>query len=98
MLNLPNFVVLLLTGVAEIAKEHHLAGQQHDNLCGPYWVSILLRSHGYSVTPEAIAASVAPFASRRSADMVTKGGTPGRITVSFRLPQVLVMQALRFTV
>jgi len=86
MLNLPNFVVLLLPGVAEIAKEHHLAGQQHDNLCGPYWVSILLRSHGYSVTPEAIAASVGSVLP--AGDPLTwlpKGGTP-RQDYSFPLP------------
>ena len=27
-------------------QEHRLAGQQQDNLCGPYWAAIFLRAYG----------------------------------------------------
>ncbi|MBV8886340.1 MAG: hypothetical protein JO235_20430 [Chroococcidiopsidaceae cyanobacterium CP_BM_RX_35] len=33
---------------ALLEQEHHLAGQQPDNLCGPYWAAILLRAHGFT--------------------------------------------------
>ena len=50
-----NFSVRLLPGFERIVSEHRLAGQQPDNLCGPYWVAILLRSHGIPLTPEQVA-------------------------------------------
>lgn len=34
----------MLPGALRVAREHRLAGQQHDNLCGPYWVGTLLRA------------------------------------------------------
>jgi len=49
------FSIRLLPGVSHISQEHQQAGQQPDNLCGPYWVAILLRSYGISVSPEHIA-------------------------------------------
>ncbi len=57
MLQHSEFSVQRLPGMSEIAKEHQLAGQQQDNLCGPYWAAILLRSRGFSVSPEQIARS-----------------------------------------
>ncbi|PSB31834.1 hypothetical protein C7B82_06315 [Stenomitos frigidus ULC18] len=51
-----NFSVQLLPGMIQLAKAHQLAGQQHDNLCGPYWVAMLLRSRGFhQLTPEQVA-------------------------------------------
>jgi hypothetical protein len=42
--------------MVELAGVHHLAGQQHDNLCGPYWIALLLRSRGFhQLTPEQVA-------------------------------------------
>jgi len=49
--------VQLLPGLSAIAQEHQRAGQQQDNLCGPYWAAILLRSRGFAVSPEQIARS-----------------------------------------
>jgi hypothetical protein len=49
------FTVHVLPGLPEIAASQQIAGQQPDNLCGPYWVSVLLRSRGISVTPETVA-------------------------------------------
>jgi hypothetical protein len=53
----PDFSVHLLPGLSDLAKERQLAGQQQDNLCGPYWASILLKSQGFSISPEQIARS-----------------------------------------
>lgn len=41
MLN-PSLSLHLLPGVPGLLAAHRRAGQQHDNLCGPYWVSLLL--------------------------------------------------------
>jgi hypothetical protein len=42
--------------MVQLADVHRLAGQQHDNLCGPYWIALLLRSRGFhQLTPEAVA-------------------------------------------
>lgn len=54
-MNYQSLPIQLLPGISKILDEHEQAGQQPDNLCGPYWVSILLRSHGVFVTPEEIA-------------------------------------------
>jgi hypothetical protein len=49
-------VIQLLSGADRLAKEHQLSGQQPDNLCGPYWVAMFLRSCGFpSLTPEQVA-------------------------------------------
>jgi hypothetical protein len=50
-----NFSVRLLPGFSRITLEHRLAGQQPDNLCGPYWIALLLRSHGITLSSEQIA-------------------------------------------
>lgn len=43
----------LLPGSEDVAAVHRSAGAQPDNLCGPYWVALLLRSAGVgSPTPE----------------------------------------------
>ena len=55
MIDLSCFAVQLLPGFLPIAQAHRQAGQQPDNLCAPYWGSILLRSQGFDTTPEAIA-------------------------------------------
>jgi hypothetical protein len=34
-----------LPGALPLAKAHQCAGQQQDNMCGPYWVSLLLATH-----------------------------------------------------
>jgi hypothetical protein len=45
----------LLPGALQVAKAHQRAGQQHDNLCGPYWVSTLLDTYtGIKVDPTQI--------------------------------------------
>ena len=44
-----------LPGSERIASVHRGAGAQMDNLCGPYWASILLRAHGWAVTQEDVA-------------------------------------------
>lgn len=56
MMGQTDFSVRLLPGMVELANAHRLAGQQHDNLCGPYWVALLLRSRGFhQLTPEQVA-------------------------------------------
>lgn len=51
-----DFLVQLLPGMVKLASGHRLAGQQHDNLCGPYWIAMLLRSRGFhQLTPEQVA-------------------------------------------
>ena len=55
MIDLSGFAVQLLPGFLPIVQAHRRAGQQPDNLCAPYWASILLRSQGFDATPEAIA-------------------------------------------
>lgn len=57
MLRHSEFSVQLLPEMSDFAREHQLAGQQQDNLCSPYWAAILLRSRGFSVSPEQIARS-----------------------------------------
>lgn len=39
-------MVRLLPGAHRVAREHRLAGQQLDNLCGAYWGATLLRTFG----------------------------------------------------
>jgi len=50
-----HIAVHLLPGMGRIVPIHQQAGQQPDNLCGPYWVAMLLRSHHILVTPEQVA-------------------------------------------
>ncbi|KAM3090074.1 DUF6885 family protein [Phormidesmis sp. 146-35] len=51
------FSIELLPGMSQAVSERQLAGQQQDNLCGPYWASLLLRSRRFSISPAAIARS-----------------------------------------
>lgn len=51
----PTFSLTLLSGAAQLAEHHTQAGQQPDNLCGPYWAAVFLRSQGFEVSPEQIA-------------------------------------------
>ncbi|MGJ3245454.1 MAG: DUF6885 family protein [Elainellaceae cyanobacterium] len=47
--------VVLLSGSQAIQSEHHRAGQQPDNLCGPYWAAVLLRAIAHvNTTPSEI--------------------------------------------
>ena len=56
MVRQAQFSVEVLPGMMQLADRHRLAGQQHDNLCGPYWVAMLLRSRGFhQLTPEQVA-------------------------------------------
>lgn len=47
--------IQLLLSMGALSQEHQRSGQQPDNLCGPYWVGILLRQAGVEVTAEQIA-------------------------------------------
>lgn len=49
------FTVRFLAGALRIASAHRQAGQQHDNLCGPYWAAVLLQAQAIATTPEQIA-------------------------------------------
>jgi hypothetical protein len=69
--------VQLLPEMTRIAEAHHLAGQQHDNLCGAYWAAIFLRSRGFSYTPEQVAqlaGTVLPIGDPLTC--IPKGATP----------------------
>lgn len=51
-----NFSFELLPGSDRLTPVHRLAGQQQDNLCGPYWVAQLLKAFGGAdLSPEAVA-------------------------------------------
>ncbi len=50
-----HFSIQLLPGVLRLAPVHQQAGQQPDNLCGPYWAAMLLRSRGFTVNVEQVA-------------------------------------------
>lgn len=54
-MNYQSLPIQLLPGIPQVMPEHNQAGQQPDNLCGPFWVAILLRSQGIITTPEQIA-------------------------------------------
>lgn len=47
--------ITLLPGADRIARLHRRAGAQLDNLCGPYWASILLNVVGVGATQEDVA-------------------------------------------
>jgi len=49
------FSLNLLPYILPIVNEHQQSGQQLDNLCGPYWVAIFLRSRDFLITSEQIA-------------------------------------------
>lgn len=55
MIKQDDFSVQLLPGMLQMVEEHQRAGQQPDNLCGPYWAALLLRSRGFHLTSEHIA-------------------------------------------
>jgi hypothetical protein len=45
-----------LPGIPKLIPAHRIAGQQHDNLCGVYWASLLLNTFGeFHTTPETMA-------------------------------------------
>ncbi len=44
MLNSALFSIKLLPGALRVNQLHRLAGQQPDNLCGPYWAAMLLQA------------------------------------------------------
>jgi hypothetical protein len=45
MAQLASLSIRLLPGALRVSQAHRLAGQQPDNLCGPYWVAILLQAY-----------------------------------------------------
>lgn len=42
---LASLSIWLLPGALRVNQAHRLTGQQPDNLCGPYWVTILLQAY-----------------------------------------------------
>ena len=42
---LASLSIWLLPGALRVNQAHRRAGQQPDNLCGPYWVTILLQAY-----------------------------------------------------
>ena len=47
--------VQMLPTAVRLDQEFYLAGQQPDNLCGPYWIAMLLRAYGFAVDTEQVA-------------------------------------------
>src|SRR5262245_38880091 len=45
MAQLASLSIRLLPGASRVNHAHRLAGQQPDNLCGPYWVAVLLQAY-----------------------------------------------------
>jgi hypothetical protein len=71
--------VVLLPGAERVAPAHRAAGQQPDNLCGPFWLSTLLRAFGAadaSVERAALAAGTTVPASGDPASWVPLGARP----------------------
>ncbi|MBD2068044.1 hypothetical protein H6F93_11000 [Leptolyngbya sp. FACHB-671] len=83
----------LLPGVSQIVQAHRLAGQQHDNLCGPYWAALLLRVYAkLSISTEqaaSLAGSVLPMGDPLT--WVPKGVRP-RYDYGVALPQTDCIQ------
>jgi len=50
-----SLAVAFLPGAARRSREHLLAGQQLDNLCGCHWAAILLRTDGVEADAESLA-------------------------------------------
>ncbi|HEY9642669.1 MAG TPA: hypothetical protein V6C57_19435 [Coleofasciculaceae cyanobacterium] len=88
------WVIQLLSGVERIAPEHQLAGQQPDNLCGPYWVATLLRSHGFpNLTPEQVAQSANSVLPIGDPATWLPQGVPSRQDYSLALPETADLRA-----
>lgn len=83
-----NCAVQLLPAVMQIATAHRQAGQQPDNLCGPYWVSLLLRAQaGLSIQADQfaqLAGSILPIVDPLLS--VPPGAQP-RVDYQVELPQ-----------
>jgi hypothetical protein len=77
----------VLPGVERLIEFHRAAGQQPDNLCGPYWVAILLRAFAeQKLTPSDVgqlARSLLPIGD--PVDWVPAGASP-RQDYSLTLP------------
>ena len=55
-----NLTLDFLPGTHTLLHQHERAGQQPDNLCGPYWVSLLLQAYGgFPVSAVAVAKAAA---------------------------------------
>ena len=60
-----------------MAREHRLAGQQHDDLCACYWAAILMRAEGVDVDAGAVAIMAGTMLPDGGAqDSVPSGATP----------------------
>lgn len=80
------FSLRLLPGVYRLTEAHQQAGQQPDNLCGPYWVALLLRSHGFAVTAEQVAQIAGTVLPVGDPSLWLPAGAPSRQNYSLTLP------------
>lgn len=67
----------MLPGALRVAREHQLAGQQQDNLCGCHWAAICLRADGFHVDAADLAlAAGAMLPGGHPSDDVPPGASP----------------------
>lgn len=73
----------------QLRQRHHLAGQQPDNLCGPYWVALLLQAFGdlpVSAVDVALAAATVVPSQGNPRDWLPPGATSRLGTNYDRIP------------
>jgi hypothetical protein len=68
----------LLPDAPRVGWAHQDAGPQLDHLCGPYWISVLLRSRGWDVSQEAGAASAGTLLPPAGSGPAAPPGEPER--------------------
>lgn len=77
----------MLPGALRAAREHRLAGQQPDNLCGAYWGAVLLRVFdGLAVDAEAVAERAGSLLPTGDPAAWVPAGVPNRLDYRVQLP------------
>ena len=82
-----SFSVRLLPGAMRVAEQHRLAGQQHDNLCGAFWVATLLRTDGFAVDPGSVAVEAGTVLPEGDPKLFVPAGVTPRLDYGVPLPR-----------
>jgi hypothetical protein len=78
--------IQLLAGVPQLLQQHRLSGQQHDNLCGPYWAAILLQAKGINAEPSELASTAGTVLPIGEPQQWVPAGTNSRQDYAVSLP------------
>jgi hypothetical protein len=85
---LASLSIWLLPGALRVNQAHRLAGQQPDNLCGPYWVTILLQAYDRAAfSAEAVALLAKSVLPVGDSSLWLPKGASSRQNYSIALPQ-----------